>query len=147
MIAVVLTVSVLTQTILKFGLTQEVGNVEEICQDVKDSDDYLCQLLHRPEPFKRNKIFPSIREYIRCFDRLANCLHAEPNKTLEVCEEVFQEQGANFMHIRFDRDDLINGFLWNETDMAEYEKWRGKTLDAWLKCEKFIYRHSSFEVF
>lgn len=121
--------------------------MEDICQSVRDRDEHLCNLIKSPKPYNKEKVFPGIEAYITSFKQLSVCLASCTNLTLEVCQDVFNEQGANFMHIRFDRDDLINGFQWDEDGMEEYERLRGKTLDAWLKCEKYIYKHCSFQIF
>lgn len=121
--------------------------IEEVCQAIRDVDEKLCELIREPKPYNREMVYPSIEEYINRFDRLRESLTKSTNLTLEVCQDIFNEQGANFMHIRFDRNDLINGFQWDEDGMKEYENWRGKTLDAWLKCERFIYNHTFEELF
>lgn len=130
---------------LVLGVRQ--NDVEDACQEVRNRDKYLCELIQSPKPYNRDKVFSGIKAYIRSFNQLSTYLASCTNLTLEVCQDVFHEQGANFMHIRFDRDDLINGFQLDEEGMDKYEMLRGQTLDAWLKCEKFIYKHSSFEIF
>lgn len=138
-------INIIIPYFLVLGLRQ--NDIEDACQEVRNRDEYLCELIQSPKPYNRDKVFSGIKAYIRSFNQLSTCLASSTNLTLEVCQDVFHEQGANFMHIRFDRDDLINGFQLDEEGMDKYEMLRGQTLDAWLKCEKFIYKHSSFEIF
>lgn len=119
-------------------------NIPQVCKEVIDSDQVVCDHINNPIASNSEKLFEDINVYFSKVENLVKSLEQDKNGTINECKEVVMEGEPRYMIIQFDYWKLMNGFKWNITQVMKYMDWRDKTLYLWQKVDEASGRNSEY---